>query len=77
MTGIKSKRGSLQKCDVTMTANPYVSEKGSAAFKLTIYTKTSYEVIIYHKHNQVNILPPEVLLLILLEPPMASYLDIR
>jgi hypothetical protein len=74
---LKPKRGSLTKQEVRTAVNPHIlAGDDGAAVKLAIYNETPKHAILHDKKDCLIILPPEILSIILLELPMASYLDL-
>jgi len=76
LPSIKHKRGSLTKQEVCAAVNPHMSKKHRIAMKLAIYTEATENHSLSTKKNHLSSLPSEVLLLILVEIPLDSYLDL-
>jgi hypothetical protein len=76
LSSIKHKRGSLTRRETYAVVNPYMPKKTPTAMKLALYTETTENGGLSTRKNHLSSLPPEVLLLILAELPLDSYLDL-
>lgn len=76
LPSIKHKRGSLTKREACATVNPYMPNKSPTAMKFAIYTESTETESLSTRKNHLFSLPLEVLLLILVELPLDSYLDL-
>jgi hypothetical protein len=76
LPSIKYKRGSLTKREACAAVNPYMPKRKSpTATKLAIYTEISEYRSLSTRKDLLLSLPPEILLLIIVELPLDSYLD--
>jgi hypothetical protein len=76
LPSIKQKRGPLTKQEACAAVNPHMSKKSPIAMKLAIYTEATEKQSLSTRKNHLSSLPPQVLVLILLELPLDSYLDL-
>jgi hypothetical protein len=72
----KPKRGSLTKQQVLIAVNPHMPRRNPLCAKGMIYTGEPNKAILCNETSQLAKLPAEVLILILRDVPIDSYLDI-